>query len=81
MPEELVILSPPISASGRCFYPVVRVSQVIHPSGGWLSVSPVAIFIEDAGSWHYVALEDGIEAAALVEEISRSDAGTQKPGF
>lgn len=71
MPEKLVIVSPPVQASGRNFYPIVRVSQVIHPTGGWLAVSPVAILIEDDGLWYFVTLEDGIEAVTIVEEISR----------
>jgi hypothetical protein len=58
MPEELVLVSPPVEVSGRNFYPVVRVSRVIHPAGGLLSVIPTAILIEEEESWFFVALED-----------------------
>lgn len=71
MVRHLLLLSPPVSAAGRNFYPLVRVSHLSHPSGGWLSAEPVALIIEEGGVWSFASLEDGIGEEALSAEMIR----------
>ena len=60
MPEHLLLISPPVSCTGRNFYPLIRVFCLVSQPGIWLSVTPVALIIEEGGEWSFTALEEGV---------------------
>lgn len=58
MPEELILISPPVQAAGRRYYPIVRTRHDTSAAGCWVSATPVAILIEEKGGWSYSVLEE-----------------------
>ncbi|HWQ66960.1 MAG TPA: hypothetical protein VN372_08830 [Methanospirillum sp.] len=64
---ELILVSPPVISEGRSFYPLIRVSYMSYPSGGWISATPLAIIIEEERRWSFVALEPGIDETILLQ--------------
>ena len=73
MPEDMFLLSPPVSSTGRNFYPVIRVFHLTTQSGAWLAVTPVALIIEEEGEWNFFALEEGIRQEILENAIPLRD--------
>ncbi|MFH0967226.1 MAG: hypothetical protein V1862_06045 [Methanobacteriota archaeon] len=69
MPENLLLISPPFSCGERNFYPLIRLFRLSHESGVFLSVTPVAIIIEQEGEWSFIALEEGV-SEDIIKDIS-----------
>lgn len=60
MPEEVILVSPPVRTGGRSIYPLIRVACSCYSSSGFLSATPIALFIEEKDVWSFVPLEEGI---------------------
>lgn len=63
-----------ITCAGRNLYPVIRVCELVHWSGGWMSAAPVAVLIEENGEWFFAGLEEGVS-----EEIIRLIPALKEP--
>ncbi len=60
-----VSVQAPVCAGGRVIVPVVRESEFFVAGGGIVSVSPVALLIEECGEWSFVAIEEGFGLADI----------------
>lgn len=55
--EQIIISTHPIQCGDRRVYTIVKVSEHSWSSGGLISASPVALFIEEGGRWFYTILD------------------------
>ena len=67
MSEDLLLISPPVSCGERNFYPLIRAFHLVSESGVMISVTPIAIIIEEDGEWSFIALEEGISEDIILD--------------
>lgn len=66
MPEYIFFVSPPVVSGRRNFYPLIRVFHLSGQSVIWLSVTAIAVIIEEDGEWSFIALEEGVREEIIL---------------
>ena len=54
-----VRIQQPVKCGHRTVFPIVRDSSFCHEGGAILSITPVALLIEEEGRWSFAPLEKG----------------------
>jgi hypothetical protein len=50
-------LAPPFAMGGRLFVPLIRTFSFSHERGGICLCTPVALLIEEGGTWSFISLD------------------------
>jgi hypothetical protein len=54
-----------VAYGDRVFYPLVREHLFMHDSGSLVYEHPLALLMQEAGAWYFIALEDGVTPGIL----------------
>ncbi len=60
-------LAPPVALGGRLFVPLIRIFSFSHERGGICLCTPVALLIEEGGTWSFVSLDPDTTQECLGE--------------
>ncbi|NLV27270.1 MAG: hypothetical protein GXY48_08920 [Methanomicrobiales archaeon] len=71
--EEIRIICPPMTVTGRQIYPVVRITSLSSDYAGILATNPVGLLIMEKSQWFFIPLDDEIgDMEIILEDIIKS---------
>jgi hypothetical protein len=68
---EETLICDPVAMAGRQVSLILRIRITLSAEGGILSGDPLAVLIEEAGTWSQVMLSEDVSMEDLIREIRK----------